>query len=420
MMEANLVEKKHLNCLELFWNRCDPKQNYMATVERLQPPTNLIELKTINYPCTHFPNWMVEDRIVRKFRRVHIENSPLVVLPSLGHLPFLEILILKNLKSIKKINYDFYGSNSEVTFPSLKELVLCHLDEWEEWCGSKGMQTFPHLRKLHLECCPKLKDVPVDSFNNSVVELYIVSCAEIFKKSETILKQMTALTHLTIRAALGSPRVASRCFEYLRSLEALYLENAEIDMVEGMEHLKMLKKLQLSRVTFTLLQTEQSNNEIHQNQETGLKLLTYLGLQCMDSQKLLTLGRLSSLRTLLIYHSFTEEFVLGQIPWFAQQTSIEELEFVYCNDLVCIPSIISILVSLKKLTIRSCRYIKAITNPLPQNLKELHIINCSQNLMERCLPEMGKDWPNISHIPCIRVVKTTDQSRISDVLPELH
>ncbi|KAK8643346.1 hypothetical protein V6N13_012649 [Hibiscus sabdariffa] len=60
------------------------------------------------------------------------------------------------------------------------------------------------------------------------------------------------------------------------------------------------------------------------------------------------------------------------------------------------------LTSLQRLYIYHCPKLESPTKMLPLSLLYLFIVNCPL-LKEHCQKEKGKDWPNISHIPVIKV-----------------
>ncbi|KAJ3705643.1 hypothetical protein LUZ61_009348 [Rhynchospora tenuis] len=74
------------------------------------------------------------------------------------------------------------------------------------------------------------------------------------------------------------------------------------------------------------------------------------------------------------------------------------IEFVLSS---CLPSTLLFLTKLKKLTVVSCDKISSLPEfGLPQNLTELYITDCSDELVRQCQREPeGDDWWKISHIP---------------------
>ncbi|CAL9114318.1 unnamed protein product, partial [Musa textilis] len=82
-------------------------------------------------------------------------------LPSLGQLPCLKVLHIARMPAVEKVGDGFFGCRDQGTcFPSLVELTLRDMPEWEEWSWHDGRQLFPCLRELEVKRCPELKRLP--------------------------------------------------------------------------------------------------------------------------------------------------------------------------------------------------------------------------------------------------------------------
>ncbi|XP_030964872.1 putative disease resistance protein RGA3 [Quercus lobata] len=112
-------------------------------------------------------------------------NTIYPTLPSLGQLPFLEVLDIQGLDNVKKVGDEFLGIEDSknkkdygIIFPNLKSLEFGEMNNWEEWIGMEvtgeeeeendnGIVTnpiiikiMPRLQTLTIYFCNKLKSLP--------------------------------------------------------------------------------------------------------------------------------------------------------------------------------------------------------------------------------------------------------------------
>ncbi|XP_031261810.1 disease resistance protein RGA2-like [Pistacia vera] len=168
-----LNNKKNLRDLYVgFEGRMNDEQN-QELLEELQPHPNLEILRLRNYSGnTIFPNWMMS---FTNFKKLFLWNCiNCKHLPPLGKLSSLEILQIWKLKSVKRVDNEFLGIESDVTssstsiiaFPKLKYLDFEDMIELEEWNyeitkrGDEDIRVMPSLQTLKLYSCPKLKSLP--------------------------------------------------------------------------------------------------------------------------------------------------------------------------------------------------------------------------------------------------------------------
>ncbi|XP_031255098.1 disease resistance protein RGA2-like [Pistacia vera] len=134
-------------------------------LKTLQPPPNLENLYISSYRGNTFPSsWMT----LTKLKVLDFWGcSNCKHLHHLGKLPLLETLFLGAMSSVKKVDNDFWGIDSEtssssslsVHFPKLIEFSFWDTEEWEEW-DCKGEEFMPCLARLSIVRCPKLKALP--------------------------------------------------------------------------------------------------------------------------------------------------------------------------------------------------------------------------------------------------------------------
>ncbi|KAF3952751.1 hypothetical protein CMV_021721 [Castanea mollissima] len=174
---AQLKDKIHLCRLELSFVG-SRMENDVKVLNALELPPNLQYLLIDDYQGnTIYPNWMMSCTALKVLRLRCCFN--LDHLPSLGRLPFLEVLEITQLYNVKKVGDEFLGiedskneKDYDVIFPYLKSLQFWGLDNWEEWIGVGGMgeeeeeenpiiiKTLPRLQSLSILGCDELKSLP--------------------------------------------------------------------------------------------------------------------------------------------------------------------------------------------------------------------------------------------------------------------
>ncbi|XP_027923032.1 putative disease resistance protein RGA4 [Vigna unguiculata] len=168
-LEANL-KNKHLVNLELEWKRKhipDDPLKEKKVLENLQPSKHLERLSIENYGGTEFPSWVFNNSL-STLVFLCLENCKYCLcLPPLGLLSSLKTLKIRGFHGIVSIGAEFCGSNS-TSFTSLESLEIDNLKEWEEW---ECKTTFPCLRYLFINRCPKLKGTSEQLLN--LKELFV-------------------------------------------------------------------------------------------------------------------------------------------------------------------------------------------------------------------------------------------------------
>ena len=166
---AQLKDKIHLRGLVLLYiEGISNMENGVKVLNALEPPPNLQYLEITGYMGnTIYPGWMMSCTTLKKLQLIHCKN--LEHLPSLGQLPFLEILAIEWLPNVKKVGDEFLGiedsknkKDYDGIFPNLKSLRFHHLYNWEEWIVTHPIiiKIMPRLQSLTIDCCPMLKSLP--------------------------------------------------------------------------------------------------------------------------------------------------------------------------------------------------------------------------------------------------------------------
>ncbi|KAF9621681.1 hypothetical protein IFM89_025976 [Coptis chinensis] len=184
--QAELQKKKNIRDLELNFHFGYGENEHIGNeedigrmegvLENLEPHKESLErLEIRNYVGFTFPRWMmsVEESVLSNIIYLELRwCRNLKVLPASGKLQFLEELILEGLSAVKHLDLLRVGngnstssSSSVVLFPKLKYLNLSWLSEWEDEEEHDVPTTttliiMPHLHKLEIWDCPKLKVEP--------------------------------------------------------------------------------------------------------------------------------------------------------------------------------------------------------------------------------------------------------------------
>ncbi|XP_077225803.1 disease resistance protein RGA2-like [Tasmannia lanceolata] len=166
-------------------------------------------------------------------------------LPPLGQLPSFENLEIGGMPAVKQINEEFYGNSTlnGFSFPSLKRLLLCDMDNLEMWASVEKGGAFPCLDELKIEDCLKLITLPYFLHLTSLVILYL---SEMSSFLESFLRHSDALRHLEIRFC-RKLRSLPRELDNFVALKSLIISDCKelVSLPEGLRNLTALEKLEI-------------------------------------------------------------------------------------------------------------------------------------------------------------------------------
>lgn len=179
--KAKLQSKLHLRYLSLECTKgpgdgsqigkisSEEKCQIEDVFEALCPPPCLENLSLVGFFGKQLPNWMSSGQMALKnLRALKLEDCIYCErLPTFGHLPSLDFLLIKNAPSIMRIGHEFLCTSNGTLmkhqmslFPRLEKLGFDQLDGWEEWIWDKELkQAMPKILSLKIMKC-KLNSLP--------------------------------------------------------------------------------------------------------------------------------------------------------------------------------------------------------------------------------------------------------------------
>ncbi|SPT20012.1 unnamed protein product [Triticum aestivum] len=200
---ARLLNKEYLETLSLSWQDNSTRLQSEAAkdvLEGLQPHQDLKTLKITGYGGATSPTWLSNTSSVTLLQILHLEKcSEWKILPTPAMLPFLRKLTL-----IRMFNL------TEISVPSLEELILIDMPKLDKCIGSYGMELTSHLRVLMIKNCPQLNECTLfqsySSFNTeqkswfpSLRKLSIGQCPHILNNWPILpLREMEVLKELEL------------------------------------------------------------------------------------------------------------------------------------------------------------------------------------------------------------------------------
>ncbi|XP_057518627.1 disease resistance protein RGA2-like [Amaranthus tricolor] len=357
---ANLLSK-HLREIEIIWQ--DDNDDDNDSEENTNAKVSLQGLESCH-----------------NLSKIHLEGilrlEHLPPLHHLRHLKVLELFGLRNLKYVDKYNISEDGApttlgNTEelVYFPSLEELRLKDLENMSLWDFYKGGKS-----EIKWSSDANLFSSYNDSVNGRLREVEIDDVGYL---KFVPLVSFHRLSHLRISFNENTESLPrGKVFQshrlcFVRSLDIISCTKLKMLSWEGFwEHCTALETLSLTNICELELEEEEEeeNNNSNKHGDEG------------EIRKEVTPRRFlsHSLRILTLY---------------------------YLPNLKKLPNGMRHLTSLQSLEIRVCGNLKSMSEVMRHltSLQQLSLISNSEELNARCKEPSGVDWPNIQHIPNIKI-----------------
>lgn len=225
---ANLQNKRYLNALILDWSELsdlsevqdDAKPLFELMLENLRPHPNLENLQIKGYRGYRFPNWLGDACFTRLVEVSLIDGEEgCGILPTLGQLPFLKILYIKSMWSVKLVGRDFCSHDGGVIgFPSLERLEFDDMLNWVKWSGVENGE-FCSLSMLRIINCPQLILLP-QQLSFSLASLLVADCGGL-----TEIPYLPSLETLVLKGQINGGIFSSLKLDNLRTLKICCSDN---------------------------------------------------------------------------------------------------------------------------------------------------------------------------------------------------
>ncbi|KAJ4701527.1 Disease resistance protein [Melia azedarach] len=370
---ANLRMKSKLRSLGLSWgnnhydllmkndDRSGPAEEVLNC---LQPHQNLKRLSVEGYPGEHFPRWIGAPELPNLTNIALIHCKSCEHLPGLGHLPFLKVMYMHGMTSVKNIGSGFYGRGSGRLFPSLQELSLIDFSNLEFWWSMNMKEEFPSLVKLIINKCPRLKSIPCFP---SLQHLELRNCNEMILRSAA---NLSTLLNLVIGVFTGRLVILGSLLENNPCLMSLTISSCPnlCSISSKLGSLITLKSLTIRwcEKLISLPQEIQNLSSLESLEVSECHNLTILpeGLQGLNSLRSLSIENCDNLTS---------------IPRGLEHlTALEHLTIMYCPRLDSLPANFRNLTMLKSLYILSCPKLSSLPEELQHvtTLQSLEIHSC--------------------------------------------
>ncbi|XP_057441685.1 putative disease resistance protein RGA1 [Lotus japonicus] len=238
--EANLMGKRDLYKLELVWNRETHSKPYATNPElvlnALQPHSNLKNLKIVYYAGLQFPTWM---EMLTNLVSLDLYGCKMCVrLPSLGKLPYLRRIYIREMGDVQYMDDDESDDGVEVkAFPSLETLSLSGCSKLERLLKVERGENFPCLSYLIINKCPKL-ELPSCCIPS-------LKSLNLFDYTNELLRSLSGFNGLTsLWLSRGDVDLTSFPVGTLTSLQTLGISGFEVLKELPNEFFKNLNKME--------------------------------------------------------------------------------------------------------------------------------------------------------------------------------
>ncbi|XP_044499372.1 putative disease resistance protein At3g14460 [Mangifera indica] len=356
--EQILSNKNNLKVLLLEWGYEENSMKAdieMKLLDKLKPPSNLKELTIRGYGGESFPSWLGDCSWLSNLVVLKLEECKRCMsLPSLEMLSSLEDLTIKEMASLKRIDF-------QTPFKSLEFLHFENLKEWEHWDRWRGNEIFPKLRVLSIIECPQLIGEALD-YLSSLERFVIKNCPKL------VVSFSNYPIHCKLEIDDCEGMVCDDGSIDFKLLDSKYLAN--IPMVED----KLKKGFQ--RVDRLKIVHNEEIIESWQSLENTNFLSNVNSLEISECQNLRSIGR-------GMLPSFLKEFYINScqsltfIDSDVLPLSLKRLRIERCGELKFLKdlSVCSLIESIRIFSCKSLKYI-SLDGPLPETLNQLDVKDC--------------------------------------------
>ncbi|XP_066353544.1 putative disease resistance protein RGA3 [Miscanthus floridulus] len=205
---------------------------------QLHPPQCLVSLKIDGYHGTVYPEWLCFSELPN-LQHLSLENCKSCGgLPPIWHLQKLKFLRIANLSKLQTI--DMQPTAEMPSFPNVEELEIEDMEVLEYWSDFQAGD-LPHLRKLALRRCPKLKRLPGGLEHCKIIstmELIGAGLVQVLEKihvQELIVEAMPSLTEVSNLPLMKAFTVIScpnlGIVSGVNSLQHIHMEDEQLEQL---------------------------------------------------------------------------------------------------------------------------------------------------------------------------------------------
>ncbi|KAJ1700599.1 hypothetical protein LUZ63_000378 [Rhynchospora breviuscula] len=424
--KAKLSLKQHLHYVALMWNRGseiwtrgftgESNESDKEVADCLEPHPKVTHLILCGYRSRNPPSWL-DARIHQNLTTIELfDCNYLERLPPLGQLPYLKSLTLRDIRALKKIGLEFYGScRSDNTFPALETLELIELTQLNEWAeDARCDKWFPRLRRLEVCGSPQLENFPpIPASLKTLILMFLgITTLPKFKQQNegsSTIQGLRFLSHVSIIECSKLVSLNSGFFSYpeqLVSVEELEIwDCSELVRLpsEGFRDLISLKSLRIEGCKELLLMPMLLPKNFFPPSVQRVMLISCGDLVASLPQLLPNLCLISFLK---VGHcpkliSLPSENVLRHL------ISLQELELNNCEGLKLLGGL-AVISSLKILVIKKCPML-AIGSPSDS------VEESSRNRLSMALDKLDIDRPELLLVVPLRNLHLTKSVNIANI-----
>ncbi|KAM0953982.1 putative leucine-rich repeat domain superfamily [Dioscorea sansibarensis] len=311
--------------------------------------------------------------------------------------PCLEYLSIKDMDGIKHIINNIRG-NALQSFPALKVLILCGMENLERWCVEEGreanLSVFPCLIRMDITRCPKLTTVPpIPTLQELYMERsFFETQISLVSKGRRFFKHLESLRSLTIHSCTEELVLLLEDEEEIRAMKSS-IESLDISYCSQLSLTLVLQNLPSLR-DLRVISLEKLVSWPDEMQ--GLKSLNNLTIESCENftgvssqgacgpplLKHLQVFGCAALRELPMCPPSLQVLIINSCPsikslWpeMGHLTSLSSLWLSNCPNLASLSDGMHGLTSLQGLYIRDCPALKSFPRGL-QQLSSLWLSNC--------------------------------------------
>ncbi|XVE80878.1 hypothetical protein DITRI_Ditri15bG0016500 [Diplodiscus trichospermus] len=413
--QAKIWEKDKLHTLIYSWYHGQGESYSNDALEGLEHHSNLKSLTIEFYMGDNNPSWLVRNSAPSAyFQPINLAHLSLRYCKKLKNVPtfglypnlrFLEIQGLNNVRCIGNEFYINYNNGGDIKlFPALDNFKLCNMEELKEWLDMEAtIGVFPSLKKLKIEECPNLTNIPAMTRFSSLEELSISKCEKLCLIGDGLFPSTLKKLKIFMCEKLSSIPSTEGGISFLQQLEVKSCR--ELSKIgEGLLASSCLRDVWISRCfnlrsiplnpgSQSLLKFQLKGCDELREIEGGLSACTGLENLCIeDCPNLISIPSVDGFSSFLCLSLWGRGGLTSLPSGLRTCTSLRELDIFDCTNLKSIPEDVGQLHSLRELRVRDCHNLKSFPEQSLGCLTRLKILELGP------FSEELEEFPGLSSI----------------------